>query len=730
MLCAALIAGPFTCFAGNEDPSLDALWQRRIAEDAVFMMAPAVGVEEEAYYMNVFRSEVDFTAVLLYTRLAKDLTVERITSADIEEGRYPRYPSEAPKTTNGGVFAVIPEFSSATEACYATGFAENDPQYGRRVLPYLRALIKKYDLTKEELRAACKLSRDDPDALRPLFSAFSDEEFLDMKESEALTCRLDETFLLDALFTKDDRDCAALCCMPYNAVLNGKTIRMTDVLSNKPEIDWAGAVTDETLNASEKNCAHQLLRAAKNYMQSGKSLWFGAAQQEFGVYADRALDPYDERFKLAGETTYRELTESVVPAAKDAVDLALLLFCGEGLPAEGEPVDGSASFVNEIADLSAERLGLDGLIPLREEYSSKEAFLNYLKDLFVDPDDGLFPLMKNVVERDGKLYLVPYRTSRGPVEARLAGRVDGETVRVCCCVPRGNSDDYGAAAAFGVIPVNGRYKINAVAVIRSETNNPVWTASAAFETFSETGIRYSFTDAETVEIADAAVHAIRLLSLFEKDYRLANTMMTTAEPDPVNGGLVGYHARKMDFTADEAIGALIENDFDENGLQRFYPNKYDLPPYGCVKLKYKDFAEIQKIYDRYTVGVNVEQKLGARIEYRDDEGFLYVETDAGVWNISGDDYFDYENMTVQRIDDTHATVTVDYLSDGIDGDPWVGQTFTYPMVRTNGVWKYNAAGNGAPTAGERTGTYAMIALSAVLLCSAALTVLKKKKARV
>ena len=99
-------------------------------------------------------------------------------------------------------------------------------------IPYLRGCIEAFGITKEELRAACRESRENPDALRQAFADLSDEQFEGWKKSGKLESRLDESFLLDVLYLPDVQDVRGLCMHYFAANVSGTTILVDGFLSS------------------------------------------------------------------------------------------------------------------------------------------------------------------------------------------------------------------------------------------------------------------------------------------------------------------------------------------------------------------------------------------------------------------------------------------------------------------------------------------------------------------
>ena len=107
-------------------------------------------------------------------------------------------------------------------------------------LPYMRGCIEEFGITKEELRAACELSRQNPDMIREKLAMFTDEEFEAMKEQGALSCNYDQSYLLDALYLSDENKVRELCVLPYGMVVDGKIQQMWRLQYNDQYEEYAG----------------------------------------------------------------------------------------------------------------------------------------------------------------------------------------------------------------------------------------------------------------------------------------------------------------------------------------------------------------------------------------------------------------------------------------------------------------------------------------------------------
>lgn len=270
MLCTMMLIGalcPVYSFAKEDD--LDALWKEREKADAVEFAEPQRD-SEESTYKQAFRRAADNIGVLLYTRAAKDWTVKRVYLDEnvwYEKDYYftectPRTISRHPEGYEATTYMYVPELLPVLAKCYASYEGEENV-YGYKILPALRAAINEYRLTKEEIVKACEASRKDPDAVRSFFSDFSDEEFEKMKAEGELSFDLDRSWLLDALFVKNDEDCALLCITPLATVVDGVLVRQSYLYYQEytPEM-----LSSASLSRLEIKSFEALLRNAKNYV--------------------------------------------------------------------------------------------------------------------------------------------------------------------------------------------------------------------------------------------------------------------------------------------------------------------------------------------------------------------------------------------------------------------------------------------------------------------------------
>ncbi|MBE6543524.1 MAG: hypothetical protein E7675_03920 [Ruminococcaceae bacterium] len=80
----------------------------------------------------------------------------------------------------------------------------------------LRDLVKRYDISKQELIDAYKKMKDDPDCIRPLLSFLTDEEYESVRNSDGSFGTWDvPDFFIEALYVEDEVTAYNLLCMPY-----------------------------------------------------------------------------------------------------------------------------------------------------------------------------------------------------------------------------------------------------------------------------------------------------------------------------------------------------------------------------------------------------------------------------------------------------------------------------------------------------------------------------------
>ena len=323
-LCCVLMIGALPLFGAAEKEDLDALWEAREITDAVEFSSPESD-SAECIFKPVFRYQSDAIALLLYTRVAKNLTVKMVCMD--EEYEYPdeymfeEHVPTAPREGGDPVSIYIPELLPMLQKCYAS-YEGKDGCYGFKILPCLRAAIKEFGLTKKELAEACKLSRKNPDAVKKYFSEFTDEDFEKMKNDGELTFYLDQSRLLDALFVEKDEDCALLCITPIATVVDGVLVRQSDFFYGRftPEMLFTSS-----LSPLEIKSFKALLRHARAYFQVGG---YELSKAEL-PYAQAALVPFEEMLGVNEEkapTVDEQTMKQLTDAAKGAIYFADTLY--------------------------------------------------------------------------------------------------------------------------------------------------------------------------------------------------------------------------------------------------------------------------------------------------------------------------------------------------------------------------------------------------------------------
>ena len=153
--------------------------------------------------------------VLLYTDAAKEFTFERhINNADIIVGinfnwfvyrgtsLNHLYPAEC--------YLVSPEIYKATKKC------RTEPYEARESRSALRECVKYFDISKDELVAAFKRMKEDPDYIRPLLSFLSDAEYESAKLEDGTFGKTDwPEFVIEAMYIKDDKKAHDLLTEKY-----------------------------------------------------------------------------------------------------------------------------------------------------------------------------------------------------------------------------------------------------------------------------------------------------------------------------------------------------------------------------------------------------------------------------------------------------------------------------------------------------------------------------------
>lgn len=118
-------------------------------------------------------------------------------------------------------------------------------------LPLLRGCIEAFGITQEELKAACVMSRENPETVREALPFLSDEDFNELKDAGRFSSEIDtHPYLMDALYLPDEQDVRSLLMNQFVVNVNGITVRVTDFLE---DYDYYEIVTDEWLEQQDLN---------------------------------------------------------------------------------------------------------------------------------------------------------------------------------------------------------------------------------------------------------------------------------------------------------------------------------------------------------------------------------------------------------------------------------------------------------------------------------------------
>ena len=144
--------------------------------------------------------------VLLYTDIGEELTFEK--EPDEADGDTMGMQHNWFKYGSGCLRS--PELTQATKACSTFPYAVRESVSG------LRECIQYFDITKEELLAGFKLMKENPDAIRPLLTVLTDEEYEREKGEDGTFGETDwPEFVIEALFMEDDAMAHRLLTKPF-----------------------------------------------------------------------------------------------------------------------------------------------------------------------------------------------------------------------------------------------------------------------------------------------------------------------------------------------------------------------------------------------------------------------------------------------------------------------------------------------------------------------------------
>jgi hypothetical protein len=251
---ALLLLLPLFSFASFGDgvwqeADVDDLWQKK--KESLGSFEADDGIVENIY-KSVFVEESRLLTPLLFTDAFKSMEFELLPTDEdqLPEGKIFYTYGVFPFVNSLGqeVFLHSEELQQIlTEQCIkeeATGF-------DRKYLPYLRGCIKAFGITKEELKAACVKSRENPDAARGVLSVLSDEQFAFLRDGGHLASHIDtHPYLLDALYLPDEQDVRALLMERFAANVGGKTVMVDPFLENRGD---HGTPDDEWLEQQDLN---------------------------------------------------------------------------------------------------------------------------------------------------------------------------------------------------------------------------------------------------------------------------------------------------------------------------------------------------------------------------------------------------------------------------------------------------------------------------------------------
>ena len=292
------------------DMDYEELWERKNEEEGEI---ENVGLVE--YVIPLCPILGNDMTVLFYTDAFDEFTFERRVAEDYENGpsweapvdRQLRYLPSIGYTQ----YIYSEELNQIlNERCvYATDYEYEDDQWGSysytvydQHLPYLRGCIDALGITKEELRAACVRSRENPDYIREKLSMFTDEEFERMKARGELTCNYDQSYLLDALYLPDENKVRELCLLPYGVAVDGKVFEMWrlkyayEEYGGEPLVQWM---------LTKKINTPGMKRMIKNAYDSGTGGSTSVFAKNIAALEARVaeLDAMEEQAPKAGDRT-------------------------------------------------------------------------------------------------------------------------------------------------------------------------------------------------------------------------------------------------------------------------------------------------------------------------------------------------------------------------------------------------------------------------------------------
>ena len=263
LILVVLLVFPFGLLSNAEKDvfeamDYEALWARKNAEEGEIA---GTGVSEWVIRNSPFLGN-DMT-VLFYTDAFDGLTFRRVPFEDYENGPAYDRPGQLEELYLLGLYSEELQEILVEKALHKVDFVDYsvpDEPYSYTAyyqhLPYLRACIEAFGITKEELKEACRLSRSNPDAIRDKVALLSDAEFEMFKGWGLLSSSIDESYLLDALYLPDEDKVRELCLLPYGVAVNGRVLCASDLASDyqasyyteSQELRWWKAFWEEVLS--------------------------------------------------------------------------------------------------------------------------------------------------------------------------------------------------------------------------------------------------------------------------------------------------------------------------------------------------------------------------------------------------------------------------------------------------------------------------------------------------
>ena len=207
LLCALLVCVVLVPILGSSvlAEGEDAYYQELVEQRQEYIQNHYTNEEYYEYYFYhpLFSPSL---VVLLYTDIGEELTFEK--EPDEADGDTMGMQHNWFKYGSGCLNS--PELAKATEAC------STFPYTARESVSALRECVQYFDITKEELLAGFKLMKENPDAIRPLLTVLTDEEYEKAKGEDGTFGKTDwPEFVIEALFMEDDAMAHRLLTKPF-----------------------------------------------------------------------------------------------------------------------------------------------------------------------------------------------------------------------------------------------------------------------------------------------------------------------------------------------------------------------------------------------------------------------------------------------------------------------------------------------------------------------------------